>query len=528
MPSEQRGKQQDEDDTDRRVPVRIPPWMAGNNILQYMDEAALRATAVDASTYRWKLETRESYEHRLPRLMTVEPIAGAAMQERWAVLDQLPDPGVASALTLEQIFAERDRIVGERPGDVAALAAALKLVVCTVPHAQMAAAAREGYETLATLPTDSVPPPVLPDLNVKFIRVVPALTKRLALARVLMHIEEEPELLTTKPSPAPDTTAFGSGWHLSSDLALTRDAYLAPLFLAASPWVWSIPCPRIPGVVVYDLGMTIVGRRGEASELLQVFFPPGMHTGGSRPEIGGTQTAAATAWWVGQIDQVLSQLTDFANYCDAGGTFVPRRMFETFLSVEQLGRRLQGILVHDRDTATRRALAFDALDTLKGLGIVDLFEGCKLSRAERVLASLEAAIPAAAAELLLLPARRAVAAVRQLQHGFFLPSRATGSTVRLPDRQGNERDWQLEEAVGLYLQLLRNANHGFTPEQDANQRRDQILLLAHDGDVPGDIAFLPYLYWLDTIAHPERLGHRLRPRSTGSRPTRTTPPEGAS
>lgn len=389
----------------------------------------------------------------------------------------------------------------------------------------MAAAARDGYETLATLPTDAVPPPLLPDLNVKFINVDPSLTKRLAFARVLMRIEEEPELLTNKPSPAPGTTAFGSGWHLSSDLALTRDAYLAPLFLTASPWVWSIPCPRIPGVVLYDLGMAIVGRRGEAAELLQVFFPPGMHTGGTRPAISGSHTTAATIWWVEQMDQVLSQMTDFANYCDADGTLVPRRMFETFLGVEQLGRRLQGILVHDRDIATRRALAFDALDTLKGLGVVEFFEACKLSRAERVLASLETDMPAAAAELLLLPARRAVAALRQLQHGFFLPSRTTGSTVRLPDRQGNERDWQVEEAVGLYLQLLRNANHGFTPEQDANQRRDQILLLAHDGDVPGDIAFLPYLYWLDTIAHPERLGRRLRPRSrsTGSQTTEAKP-----
>ncbi|WP_298335171.1 hypothetical protein [Ferrimicrobium sp.] len=67
--------------------------------------------------------------------------------------------------------------------------------------------------------------------------------------------------------------------------------------------------------------------------------------------------------------------------------------------------------------------------------------------------------------------------------------------------------------MALYLQLLRNANHGFAPEQDANQRRDQILLFAHDGDIPSDIAFLSYLYWLDTIVNPERLGRRLCPRS---------------
>ena len=212
------------------------------------------------------------------------------------------------------------------------------------------------------------------------------------------------------------------------------------------------------------------------------------------------------------MDQVLSELSDFANYCDSECTFVPRRLFETFMSVEQLGRRLQGVLVHDRDVATRRALAFDAFDTMKGLGIIDLFEGCKLSRAEHVLTSLEADLPPAAAELLLLPARRAVQALRELQAGFFLPTRTSGAVVRLPSRQGSDREWPVEEAVGLYLQLLRNANHGFTPEQDTNERRDQILLMAHDGNIPGDVAFLPYLYWLDALAHPERFGVRLRPR----------------
>jgi hypothetical protein len=96
------------------------------------------------------------------------------------------------------------------------------------------------------------------------------------------------------------------------------------------------------------------------------------------------------------------ELSDYSTYQDAGGAFVPRRQFEVFMSVEQLGRRLQGIFAHDRDVATCRALAFDPFDTLKGLAIVDLFEGCKLTRAERVLASLESALPSKVSELLLI------------------------------------------------------------------------------------------------------------------------------
>ena len=148
---------------------------------------------------------------------------------------------------------------------------------------------------------------------------------------------------------------------------------------------------------------------------------------------------------------------------------------------------------------------------MKGLAIVDLFEGCKLNRAERVLASLEEALPLQAGELLLLPARRAVQALRSLQTGF-LPSRTTSGVVRLPDRKGGDRSWPIDDAVALYLQLLRNANHGFTPHRDADERRDQILLMAHDGNIPGDVAFLPYLYWLDTLAHADHFRYRLRPR----------------
>jgi len=493
------------------VRVRLPPWLGGNDIYRSAEEAGLKATPVDASSYRWQLQTRESYERRSPRLTTIEELAGLGQPPHWDKLRAVVNPGVTSALSREGLFAERDRIVSERPGDFAAYAAALKLVVSTIDHAGMRGAAREGYESLASL-VDPTGGPLFPGLRARFIRVSPALTRRLAIARLVMHIEEEPDLLENRPAPTSGTTAFGSGWHLTSDLALTRDAYLAPLFLSTSPWVWSIVCPRLSGLIVYDLGTCVIGRRGEPAELLQAFFPPGPLGSGEIPPIAATHTAAATAWWVTHLDRVLSELSDFSNYCDADGTFVPRRLFEIFMSVEQLGRRLQGVFAHDRDLATRRALAFDAFDTMKGLGIIDVLEACKLSRAQRTLASLENGLPSEVGELLLPPARRAVQALRSLQSGF-LPSRTSGGIVRLPDRRGIDHDWPIDEAVALYLQLLRNANHGFTPEQDANERRDQLLLMAHDGAIPGGIAFLPYLYWLDTLAYPDRFRIRLRPRS---------------
>ncbi|HWD55848.1 MAG TPA: hypothetical protein VG346_12035 [Acidimicrobiales bacterium] len=339
----------------------------------------------------------------------------------------------------------------------------------------------------------------------------PAVMARLAFARVLMRIEEEPDLLENRPAPAPGETVFSAGWHLTSDLAVTRDAYLAPLFLSASPRVWCIPCQRIAGIVVYDLGLAIIGRTGSEVELLQLFTGMGELRGGDRPGIDSTHTFEATTWWVAKMNELLAQMSDFANYVDQSGLFVPRRLIEMFMSVEQLGHRLRGVAAHDRDLATRRALGFDAFDTLKGLGIVTLFDGCKLSRAEQALRFLESELPSLAAELLLIPARRAVDALRRVQGGFAFTSRIAGSMIRLPDRRGNDREVPLEEAAALYIQLLRNANHGFTPERDGNEKRDQILLMAHDGNVPGDVAFLPYLYWLEVVARPERFVRKLQP-----------------
>ena len=69
-----------------------------------------------------------------------------------------------------------------------------------------------------------------------------------------------------------------------------------------------------------------------------------------------------------------------------------------------------------------------------------------------------------------------------------------------------------QEAASLYLRVLRNSNHGFSGQNDAERRRDEILLAAHGGDIPGDLALLPYLYWLQLLNNPTRLIEKLRPR----------------
>src|SRR5947207_2385284 len=80
-------------------------------------------------------------------------------------------------------------------------------------------------------------------------------------------------------------------------------------------------------------------------------------------------------------------------------------------------------------------------------------------------------------------------------------------------KRGGERVLAREEAAARYLRVLRNANHGFRGRADADRRRDETLLLAHDGSVPRDFALLPYVYFLGMLAEPEEVGRRLRFRT---------------
>jgi hypothetical protein len=397
---------------------------------------------------------------------------------------------------------------------LAALGYWMKLVTQFAPDSDLLAAVKGACESLQTLARGGTGP-LFPDLTVRLIRVDSCLAQRAALARVLLRLEDEPSLLTHKPAPSTDASVFGSAWFLQSDLAFTREAYLTPLLLCLTPWIWGIEAARIPGVIIYDLGRVVIGRAGEATELMQLFLPPGSAESPERPSIGLVETSATISWWVEHLNLLFTQLTDLRNFATPSREYQPRRQFEVLLSAEQFGRRLQTILAGDRDLSTRRLQAFSALDTLEGLGVVSFDQACRLERAERALDSVARSLPMEVAAMLLPTARRAVDGLRECQHGFFLSSRVTSGGLRVPDRTGSQVVVPLEVAIGQYLRVLRNANHGFKGRNDAGRMRDEILLMAHDGNVPADVAFLPYLYWLEVMCDPERLRGRFRRSAPG-------------
>lgn len=229
--------------------ARIPPWLWGNNVLGYATEAQLKFHPVDVSELHWRIESVERYEHRAARLVERIEIAAPGGPAHWELLNSLPASPVGPTATQQQVEAKRRELVeNTTEDDIQARLNWLHTSLTLAPDPDFVTAARGAYESLRDV-THPDGTPLFPDLAAYFIRFDKALTWRAGFARVMLRIEEEPYLLTNRPAQTASQPVFGSGYDLLTDLVVTRDAYLAPLFLCHSPWIWAIVGPRQQGVM---------------------------------------------------------------------------------------------------------------------------------------------------------------------------------------------------------------------------------------------------------------------------------------
>jgi hypothetical protein len=391
---------------------------------------------------------------------------------------------------------EIQRIASERPGDVAGVAFSLGLASVTAQGSELASVIDQALTTQLL--------PSLPHAAAYLITHDTALSHRVSATRVLLQIESDPGLLSRQPLLGADGLAFNSSRGLFSDTAMGLGAYLGPLFLSRAPWVWAESAGRPGGVIAYTFGKLLLGRRSEAAELLQLFSPKGRPGIAPAPGVAPASFDSAFRWWVEHLDRLFTEITDPCRHAGLDGTYDVLGHFESLLSLEQAFRNVQSLSTHDRDLHAQRALLFDALDSISGVRRPDFDEMCKLSCAKKALAEVETEMDTATAEVLLPRARSAIAALEEVQKGFFLPSRVSGSGVRLPDRNG-DRTVPYAAAASLYLRVLRNSVHGFGGRDGAVRDRNRALLAAHDGEIPADLPDLAYLYLLRLLARPDDL-----------------------
>lgn len=480
----------------RWAEVTLPPFLYGGDLDGLADAAQWQWEPIEGRPGAARIRLRERAAGRDGRLIRVNLLADAGNVDAagaYSRLVPLRRHANVQHVDPQVITAEVERLRREHPSDVGAWLSGVQVAVMGAPTAAAADAVQRALR-------DSLLPN-LPAASAHLIDVADALPLRATMLRALLFLDSEGPGL---PQPAPDQVTFRSAGGLTGDLNLGLHAYLAPLLLSCAPRVWGFTAARAGGVVTFVFGEAITGRRGESAEPLQLFMPIGNRGGPPpAPAIGREEQVAALGWWVRQLDRLLTEVLDPGNYTSSGVLDV-QRAFTVHLSTEQLFRAAQSLSVHDRDPIARRTLMFDALDTLQGLAGTTFDTRCGLGHAQGVLDDLRAVLPENVAAVLLPRAERAVGALRDLQGGFFLPSRVSGGTILLPGRSGGDQPVPLEAAAASWLRVLRNAGHGFG-SKPANKARDDVLLMAHDGSVPPDLPDLPYLYLLELLAHPEKL-----------------------
>ncbi len=497
-----------------RPRLGLPAWLWGGDIVGFAREAGLKLKAVDKGAAIWEVQTLEDYHRTRPRLVTTARLATPATIDGPDVLAALRSlPAQPASVDPTEVDAKLSRLA-THVGDLGALGAWASLATTACPTEDLEGRVRAVYQSILALRDQDTDDQLLGDAEVHLVEVDQALGYRYTLVRLLLRLNDSPAEFTTPPSGPASGELFASGRGLFSDTTFGLGAYLNPLLLALSPWAWAISGPRAGAVVVYGLGMPVPGRRGEAAELLQLFSPRGSLPTDRPSGVTSRVMGAAIVWWTEQLNRLFAVITDPANFCDPNGGYQPRVHFETLLGVEQAFRTVQSLLTHDRDTNARRVLLFATLDTLAGIRSPDFDGLCQLTQAQGALAQVKAVVPADAAPVLLHNARRGAEGLRQLQDGFFLPSRVTADGVRLPDKRLGERIVARDQAAAQYLRVLRNATHGFRGNPDKDRSRDEALLMAHNGDLPENLPLLGYLYLLRLLARVDDLALALRGRAS--------------
>lgn len=491
----------------RSARLRLPSWLAGGDPLEFGRMCRWRMESADAARGEWNVRLDERVRRRPARIVQANCLAtrsNAGIAGAYSRLRRLPaDPALFRGMPHQDIQAELDRLGAQRPGDLAALMYSVTLATGTALPDHLAGIVRQVLRDCLL--------PAFPEAAAYLVEVDPALGRRYGATRLLLQAQDDEATFARPPAAQVNETVFNSARGLFSDTSFGLGAYLSPLFLALSPWVWAAPAKRPGGVIIYTFGGLAAGRRSETTELLQLFLPDGRAQSGPRPPVSPADIDAALTWWAEALDRLFTEITDPVRYVGEDGTYSVKENFEALLSIEQAFRNVQSLSAHARDSHVRRVLLFDTLDTLEGLRSPGFARMSELSYAQRALDEVTCLLSPETGRVLLPRARQAVAALEQLQNGFFVPSRLQDGGLRVPDRRGVERVMSLEKAAAAYLRVLRNGGHAFGGRPAP---ADGVLLLAHTGDIPVDLPDLAYLYLLHLLARSQD----LRPRTTPGQP----------
>jgi hypothetical protein len=341
---------------------------------------------------------------------------------------------------------------------------------------------------------------VLKDASAHLVWTEKALGNRYGVVRALLSAGEE--------RPASSEHLSESSRELVQDVVIGLSSYLEPLVTSLAPLVWGVTATRAGGVVVIAFGKALPGRRELNADLLSFSGRTSLTPALLIPDnLSPRMFRDAITWWVNRLDLLFSHLTEPANNSVAG-EFHPATALERLMTFEQICKSVQSIATSE-DPHSRRLALFHVLDSMAGLNSGLKRETVtKLSSAEALLAKLRHSVPSEIQPVLLPRAEAAVEALRQVQDGFFDPSRIKDGKLLWTDSKGVKTDVPLATAASEWLRVLRNSQHGYDKTPSS---QDRSLLAAHDGTVPARLPDLSWLVLLNLLAHPEVVDRHERP-----------------
>lgn len=465
----------------------------------------------------WSIQTEESYYRRQADL--VGSIAISRSLPANARNSQLLQKLVAAEPALTNLYDNRQQYITEtrerlttrieQSSSFAAMATLWQLDMVTAAPEDVLGLI-ESIEIAIGQITDESGQRVFPNCAVQLMYRSPSLPHRAKLPAVLLRISQDDRLRQGDPTDLQRRVAegeliFSASMGLSDGIMLL-DAYVAPLLGALSPHLWAFSTARGMGTTIFSIGRLLRGVPSEPSDLLDTI----PHQSGSNnpPRTALTPQAgpAAVAWWSAQLNQMFGWLSDPAVFVDLESNYRPSAHLQYILTIEQLFRRVGAIQRSFNDPVSSRTMLFSVLDSigdrLTGQGI-DRMSTPKI--AHSTLDNLRRVIPEDAQPVLLPAAERAVEAVERLKDGFFL-RQGEGAGLQINNIVGSTTHKTLDEAVSMYVKLLRNATHGFGGKaSDRWQEQTDALLVHHNGSIPNDLSLLSYLYLLDILARPQDL-----------------------
>lgn len=302
---------------------------------------------------------------------------------------------------------------------------------------------------------------------------------------------------------------FASGRSLNEGIYLF-DVYLAPLMLAATPYVWCIPAYTGKQVILYDFGVPIRGASGSAVEPLQILSHRGVLHAAPAPTFERDSTVRATEWWSRRLNELLRLLATRLCFEEVMGS-TPQPI--TFTVCSQLSsysgmsKEFWPIIV----MSTRDGYYFLASLIPSDASLTAIYHhGAIPRRVERTIRRIESSIPTSARKLLVPASHASLFGLQKLSDGFFFGLSPDKARVRLLAVRDRTQELSRNVATGRYLQLLRDATHGFGEKGGQTNSRDESLLTQHTGEIPDQLGLLSYTYLLDLLCDPGRLEWKLR------------------